>query len=294
MTEGRRPLTFDALDIGEEFPPLTVTYSEADAKRLAFAADDYNPQYFAPEHPHHLSPMVVANAMLAVHYQTYERPAQQTFHMKQTYEFRRPPLVGETITIRGRVTDKYSRRGIDRFVIEAEAIGESGDQVLAGTHTFGWPRGERLRTSTPQGHAAQEQPARDPAPVAVLPEATLMLTQDRITAFTGATRQDSIHTNPDVARRAGLASTIAQGAQSATFLFGRLVAWFGDEFLTSGRMDLAFIGAVAVDDTIVVRGFTDGGGDAARNVDSLLLVECVTQTGRTVLAGSAGMAGAEA
>lgn len=54
---------------------------------------------------------------------------------KSEHEFIKPMKVGSTITIRGRVVDKYTKRGRNYVVTEYETLDESGEVLLRSVET---------------------------------------------------------------------------------------------------------------------------------------------------------------
>ncbi len=54
---------------------------------------------------------------------------------KSEHEFVKPMKVGSTITIRGRVVEKYTKRGRNYVVTEYETVDESGEVLLRSVET---------------------------------------------------------------------------------------------------------------------------------------------------------------
>jgi acyl dehydratase len=89
-------------------------------------------------------------------------------------------------------------------------------------------------------------------------EQTLTLTEALLRAYS---RRGNFHSDPAAAREAGLSEPVAQGMQAAAPAYALLLDAWGDEWLTSGALDVKFVGMVAVGDT--VRAVVDLDGDRA-------------------------------
>jgi hypothetical protein len=259
---GERMLNFDTLTVGEKFGPVVTSINEDLVKRFAYALDDYSPLYFDAVAPSAASPLILGNELLAIHYDTYARPARQNIQLKHSFTFHRLASVGERITIEGQLAGKYEKRGVQRFVVEATALGEDGTPIVGSVYVMGWPFGERVTRSVAKSAAASDAgsqsadaaAANGPAEGVTLPGVRKVVTQDRITAFTGASKLRSIHTNPDVARAAGLRGTIAQGIQSLGFICSGLVRSFGEYVFRGGYVEVAFLRPIAAADVVDVGG----------------------------------------
>ncbi|MBW2621780.1 MAG: hypothetical protein JRD68_02645 [Deltaproteobacteria bacterium] len=54
---------------------------------------------------------------------------------KSEHEFIKPMKIGSTVTIRGKVVEKYNKRGRNYIVTEYETVDESGDVLLRSVET---------------------------------------------------------------------------------------------------------------------------------------------------------------
>ncbi len=97
----------------------------------------------------------------------------------------------------------------------------------------------------------------------------------------------NIHTDDEVARRAGLPRALAQGRYPIAYISERMLAFFGTGWIQGGKLDVTLVKGIFPGDTITVKGvITDKQpeGDAVRLV---LDVWLENQHGEQVTAGVA-------
>jgi len=76
---------------------------------------------------------------------------------------------------------------------------------------------------------------------------SLTLTGELLRAYS---RRGNFHSEPDEARRIGLAGLVAQGMQVAGPAYGAALEAWGEAFLAHGVVDLKFVGMVTEDQTV--------------------------------------------
>jgi acyl dehydratase len=64
----------------------------------------------------------------------------------------------------------------------------------------------------------------------------------------------NIHTDDEVARRAGLPRALAQGRYPVAYISERLLEFFGRGWLEGGKIDVAMVKSIFPGDTVSVRG----------------------------------------
>lgn len=134
MTEFKH-LTLDALTVGEEFCSDPYLVTPEDVETYAFAVDDHHPWFFGPSpfggpvaHP-----TLMANQALRLRHSRYIVPAG--LHARMEFTFLEPIRVGMRVRSRGRVIDKYRRRGKPYMVTEYVTEDEHGTPLVRGQFT---------------------------------------------------------------------------------------------------------------------------------------------------------------
>jgi acyl dehydratase len=130
-----RPLTFDALTVGDEFVSDEHLVTPEDIETYAFAVDDHHPWFFGPSpfggpvaHP-----TLLGNQALRLRHSKYIVPAG--LHAKMEFNFLQPLRAGMRVRSRGRVIDKYRRRGKPYMVTEFVTEDEHGAPLVRGQFT---------------------------------------------------------------------------------------------------------------------------------------------------------------
>ena len=104
-----------------------------DVETFAFAVDDHDPWYFEDSPPSTFGgkiahPVLMGNQALLMRHSKYIVPAG--LHAKMQYEFVEPFRVGMRVRTRGKVMDKYEKRGRHYMVTEFVTRDEESGTVL--------------------------------------------------------------------------------------------------------------------------------------------------------------------
>ena len=128
-------LTYEALTVGEEFVSDTHLVTPEDIEAYAFAVDDHQAWYSESSslggpvaHP-----TLMANQALSLRHSKYIVHAG--LHAKMEFNFLEPVRPGMRVRSRGRVIDKYERRGRQYMVTEYVTEDETGAPLVRGQFT---------------------------------------------------------------------------------------------------------------------------------------------------------------
>ena len=123
-----------------------------------------------------------------------------------------------------------------------------------------------------------------------IPPVSYKVSQEKINAYSRFLfREDhkNIHTDHDMARRAGLPRTIAQGRSQLVHISEELLKFFGRGWFEGGRLSMNLVKPIFPGDTVAVRGIVKDKvieGDSTRLV---LDVWLENQDGEKVQVGTA-------
>lgn len=131
-----KPISYEIVQVGEEYMSDDFLIKPEDVETFAFAVDDHDAWYFddAPDLPDLpfggkiAHPVMLGNQALMMRHGTYIVPAG--LHAKMQFEFVEPIRVGMRVRTRGKVIDKYERRGRHYMVTEFATRDESSGTVL--------------------------------------------------------------------------------------------------------------------------------------------------------------------
>lgn len=262
---------YENIEIDEDFGPITELVDDYAVKKFAFAMDDYHPWYFgqSPFGCRIAHAGILANEILQLFTQVYDPNTVVGLHTHEELWFVNPIVVPERVRLQGRYVEKYERRGKGYVVMEADARGEDGRVLVRH-------RGIEILHIAPSavvGKGTAEPPERrvtgeyrkDVAPATraargLLPGTPLVPLhkqprQDQIAVFSMVGKHfRNIHTDIDVARRAGLSTTLAQGQMETVYLTELLTTFFGPSWFTTGWQKLKFIRPVYCGDTLKACG----------------------------------------
>lgn len=264
--------TYEAVEVGETFGPLVLDVDDHFVKSYAFALDDYCPWHMREPSPFggRLAPAAgVAKKLLHIFMTKYDPNALVGLHQKEEIWYHAPVRFGSRVTLTARYVDKYVRRGKGYVVLDGEAHDADGnllvrqrsteimrvpDKVELGAGGAG-PEGRRVTGAWPRDREPAPSAAAVMAPGTPVGPLVKRVHQDQMSVFCGAEEHwRNIHTDLDVARRAGFPDTLAPGMMEACWLSEMLTGFFGPDFLTGGWMQVAFLRPVLPGDSIVCKG----------------------------------------
>jgi acyl dehydratase len=185
----------------------------------------------------------------------------------------------------GRFDEKYERRGRRWFVFSARWRDGSGLMVGHSSVTMAFP--EKVDTADEPG--GKERRLKPGAADMELPARTL--SQEAITAYAedsaNALRGQSIHTDPQLAKKAGFADSVAQGLMGADYISELMTERFQRGWLLNGRLSLAFVKPVIRGDSLTAKAASSDDLDEGAFTRRVFDVWCENQRGEAVTLGTA-------
>ena len=121
---------------------------------------------------------------------------------------------------------------------------------------------------------------------AALPPLTKTIQQRQIDCFSGV-RPNSIHTDPEWARKKGFRAPLAQAMMSTAYVSQLMMQFAGEGFVKGGRMSVSFIKPVVVGDTLTVCGRVKSREAEGDKVRVTVEVWCENQDGVKTMVGTA-------
>jgi acyl dehydratase len=133
-----KEINYEVVTVGEEFMSDDFLIKPEDVETFAFAVDDHDPWYFGDEPTPFggkiTHPVLLGNQALFMRHGKYIVPAG--LHAKMQYEFIEPIRVGMRVRTRGKLIDKYEKRGRHYMVTEfATRDEETGTVLVRGQFT---------------------------------------------------------------------------------------------------------------------------------------------------------------
>ena len=238
-------------------PEMVASYSDA--------VDDRNPVYTGA------SPFggPVAPALI-LHSEVYafrKRPETQPYwylpnlygnlHARQEWDFYAPMLVGDAVSTRSFIAERYEKRGRDYVVNEVLFFGLEG-AVLARGRTHQSFLQERKRDGivvdkTREKSAERRFEVDTSAALEELPALRKEITLDMCWKFSGPAR--NYHNDKEMALKLGFPDIVVQGMMSTCFISELMTQRFGEGWIAGGKMGVNLVNIVWQSDRLTCRGF---------------------------------------
>lgn len=219
-------------------------------------------------------------------------------YWREQVTYHRPVRLGETLSVAGRIEQVYVHDGRRYQVMTSRTVGEDGTPAATSRSTgLGkYRRDEGIEESSggelpyeagPDFAAAAGNPLlaslRKLQPGQALEGEPQLVTLQMMRDWSAGDERNPIHTDPEVARKAGLAAPIAGGPHVLAFLQEMLMERLGAEALSHGsHFDVRWVSPVQDGGTVVTRAAVTVADARAVVLD--LKMEC---DGRTAMIGTA-------
>jgi acyl dehydratase len=266
---------YENIVLHEDFGPIYEMVDDYRVKKFAFMMDDYQPWCFgdSPFGKRIAHAGILANDVLQLFTQVYDPNTVVGLHTHEELWFASPIFVPERVRLYGQYVEKYERRGKGYVVMEADARGADGRLLFRhrGVEILHIEPGPVVGKSTGEVPEKRVTGAyrTDVEPVsrarAALDPGTPLVPlrkqpfQDQIAIFSMVGKHvRNVHTDIEVARRAGLKDTLAQGMMESIYLTELLTGFFGPAWFTSGWQKVKFIRPVYCGEQLTARGVVTG------------------------------------
>lgn len=119
-----------------------------------------------------------------------------------------------------------------------------------------------------------------------LPPLKKTITQRQIDCYSGV-RPNSIHTDPEWARKKGFAAPLAQAMMSTAYVSQMMVQFLGAGFVKGGEISVAFIKPVLAGETLTVHGTIKSKEGEGKSTRVIVEVWCQNREGVKTMVGTA-------
>ncbi|SEQ26529.1 Acyl dehydratase [Faunimonas pinastri] len=265
-----REPTYEEVAVGEPIGPKRVVADEHYQQRARFALGQHAPQYGGGDGSLVPAPMI-GRDLVALFCEVYDPSRTVGLHQKEEIWFHAPVPLGTVMNYTGSYTDKYERRGKGYTVFDCEARNAETGELLVrqiSTEIMRIPEGIQLGTGSapvepgaervsgewPTDRTLAVRASRDLEPGTPVRPLTKLARQDQMTVFSGGADQwYNIHTDIEVALKAGFRDTLAQGMMETCWVAEMLEAFAGPDWHTSGWIKMAYLKPVFRGDEITLR-----------------------------------------
>jgi len=276
---------FDALEEGLDLGRLEYVLDEERVRRYLAATGADHPRYSREAGDQRIAPpAILASDTLKLTGNRYR--IRGGIHVGQRLELTSPPRVGKRIIVRGRLVEKFRRKGRPFFVLESATEDEDGRLLLRSraVNLLSLERETedgRVEVTGPAEPRRFRQPSGQP-----LPPIVRLVNQEHMTLFEDEGRVN-IHTDDEFARAHGLPAAIAAGNHTLSFIVEMLHAAFGDDYLHDSVLDVRFVAPIYAGDRVRAGGVVTQREPTIAGQRLTVAVWCENQRGRLVAEGKA-------
>jgi acyl dehydratase len=276
--------------VGRDYPGRTVDITPDLVSEYRAGTADDNPWY-SGDSPFGgaVAPALILHSECYKDLSWYLPNLYGNLHARQEWELFHPIMVGETVTTRSLIVDRYVKRDRDFLVKEVSCFGRDGRLLNRGrTHqSFLLDKSrtgvivdkEREKRSdrrfeVGEGEALEEIPALEK-----------QVTLEMCKKFSGPAV--NYHNDVEAAKKLGFPDIVVQGMMTLCFLSQMMTERFGAGWYVGGRMNVALVNIVWGKDELTCRGrilerTPEGQGQRARAE-----VWCEKGDGTKVVVGTA-------
>jgi acyl dehydratase len=210
-------------------------------------------------------------------------------HARQEWDLFHPAMVGEMVTTRSLVIDRYVKRDREYVVNEVTCFGIDGRTLNRGrTHqsflldaraagvVVDKEREKRSERRFDVGEGAVMEEIEGPAK-----EVTLEMCQ----RFSGPRK--TYHTDVEEARKLGFPDIVAQGMMPLCFVSEMMTTRFSEGWFAGGRMNVALVNVLWRGDVVTARGIVREATPEGSRRRAKLEVWCEKADGTKVVVGTA-------
>ena len=177
-------------------------------------------------------------------------------HARQEWDFFAPVMVGEQLTTRSVIIDRYLKRDRE-YVVNEVVVANASGQIVSRSRTH---QSFLLPDQTKQGFVVDRAREKDSARSFKIGERAgepidspmRTISEDMCMAFSGPAR--NYHNDKQKAVELGFPEIVVQGMMSVCFVAEMMTRRFGLGFLNGGKMDLRLVNVVWGNDTTGPKG----------------------------------------
>jgi 3-hydroxybutyryl-CoA dehydratase len=281
-------LSYEAIEMNREFGPYKYPLRDRIERHLE-AIENRHPWHNArsPWGPPVAPPSILGQMAMRFLDQVGPVPPG-TLHAKQEIETISALRLDRQPIAYGVFTDKSEKRGRKRFTFETKWRDETGLILGTSQTVMVLPGGEQDGNKQDRRSTSSDAPRKSEfSPI------TRELTQDKLTIYSedsaNALRGQSIHVQPEAAKKAGFPTTVAQGLMSVDYMSEIMESELGREWYDYASLSVVFLRPVFCGDTLTAGGRlaeTSKEGAMQRQVYDLW---CENQAGELVTSATASV-----
>jgi acyl dehydratase len=209
-------------------------------------------------------------------------------HARQEWEFFQPARVGDVVTTRSVVIDRYIKRDREYIVNEVTCYGEDGRPLNRGrTHQSFLLDREAEGIVVDKEREKRSDRRFDVDAKEALEEISGNIKEVTLEMCQRFSPRKSYHNDVEEARKLGFPDIVVQGMMPLCFLSEMMTGRFGEGWFVGGRMNVNLVNVVWRGDTLTCRGIVREISPEGAHQRANLQVWCEKADGTKVVVGSA-------
>lgn len=236
--------------VGRDFGGRTLTIERENVDRYCEAVAVGSSHYDA------VAPALILHSECYENLDWYLKNIIGNLHARQEWQLYRPITIGQTLTTRGFIRERYIKRNREYVVKETWVLDDAGVLLNRGITHQSFPLPEQANAS---GFAIDKDREKSTARRfeigghggTLLRPLERTLSQQMCMAFSGPIK--TYHNDREEARKLGFPDIVVQGMLPICLISEVLTAEFGDGWLAGGQMDVRLVNVAWGEETVTAR-----------------------------------------
>jgi acyl dehydratase len=273
--------------VGQYYGEQQVHITPEMVAHYADAVQDHNPWYFG-DSPFG-GPVAPALILHSEVYRTVDWYLSYfgNLHARQEWEFFAPIMVGETVTTRRQIVDRYFKRDREYLVMEVGIYGADGRLLNRGrTHqSFVQATSGVIVDKEREKRADRKFDVGEQTVLEDIAGPDKEVTREMCMAFSGPNK--NYHTDVEEAHKLGFPDIVVQGMMSLCFISEMMTSRFGAGWYQGGRMNVNLVNVLWGGEHARACGQVTEERAEGSQTRSLLQTWCQKMDGTKVVVGTA-------
>ena len=282
----------DEVYVGRDYGAREVAITPELVRHYAEAVTDRNPWYFG-DSPFGgaVAPALILHSEVYKNLSWYLPNLYGNLHAKQEWEIFHPAMVGETVTTRSLILDRYIKRDREYIVKEVSCFGPDGRVLNRGRTHQSFLLGRQEGIVVDKEREKRSDRRFETGPEAALEEIAgprKDVTLEMCWKFSGPSK--NYHNDVEEARKLGFPDIVVQGMMPLCFLSEMMTERFGPGWLQGGRTSVNLVNVLWQTDAVTCRGRVTARTPEGSRQRAHLQVWCEKDDGTKVVVGTASAA----
>lgn len=280
----------DEIYVGRDFGQHEYEITPEMARHYSNSVDDHNPWYSSSSpFGGPVAPAMLLHSDVYLYHGWYLPNIFGNLHAKQEWEFYHPALVGEKVTTRSCIIDRYVKRDREYVVNEVTCFGPDGRMLNRGrTHQsflMGNGGGAVVVDKEREKRSDRRFAVDEGEALEAISGPHKVITLEMCRKFSGPHK--NYHNDVEEARKLGFPDIVVQGMMPLCFISEMMTQRFGAGWFSGGRMNVNLVNVLWQGERVVTRGIVRELSAEGSNRRAQAQVWCEKDDGTKIVIGTA-------